>query len=256
MELLTKNEYAFRSIRDDIITGELPGGKKLTINDLANSYGVSHMPIRSALSRLEELGYVRTEAHVGTWVCEFELEGYFTNMLMRIDAEALAAHMVALQHSNNLIQQLRVQIEKMREAKAASDFELYGRLNRQFHTLINTSCNNQTLVAAIDRLVQRTNVSTNIFSWLPQTMEDSLREHELIVDAIEASNGPKCTAIITYQRCRSNLALLNYMRGNPAEEISVDLLRKSLLKENAHQHLDMFITLFSERHAVVKSRFD
>lgn len=246
MYVLTKNEYAFRSIRDDILSGKLPGGKKLTVNELASSYNVSPMPIRNALSRLEELGYVRSETHIGTWVCEFEILDYFTNMLMRINAESLATHMVALQHSNELVSRLSSYIDKMREARDASDYERYGMFNRQFHTLINESCNNQLLTDNINRLVDRTNVSVNFFSWLPNTTFESFHEHELIVNAIIASDGNRASTILSYQRCRSNLALLQYMKETPTEEISVDLLRKALLKDGAMDQIDLFIALFSD----------
>ena len=36
-------------LRNDIVSGELPFGSRLRIDDLTSRYGVSHMPVREAL---------------------------------------------------------------------------------------------------------------------------------------------------------------------------------------------------------------
>jgi DNA-binding GntR family transcriptional regulator len=45
-------------IRHSIVTGELPAGKSFSITNLAEQLGVSHIPVREALRRLETEGLV------------------------------------------------------------------------------------------------------------------------------------------------------------------------------------------------------
>ena len=65
MEIITKGEYAYRRLHDDILSGKIPGGSRLVVKDLVEEYQVSSMPIRNAITRLEELGFVHTSAHQG-----------------------------------------------------------------------------------------------------------------------------------------------------------------------------------------------
>ena len=48
-------------IREDIVSGQLPFGARVTIDELATRYGVSHMPIREALRELHGEGLVMME---------------------------------------------------------------------------------------------------------------------------------------------------------------------------------------------------
>lgn len=244
MQVFTKNEYAFLSIRDDILNGTLPGGTKLNINDLAERYNVSAMPIRNAIAKLEELGYIRTVPHIGSWVCEFDFDSYFTNMLLRADAEALAARAVALKHDEKLIADMHEFIAQMRAAKEAGNFEEYGKVNRKFHSLLCNACNIPPLIESIQSLVSRTHISVNIFSWLPTSSDDSLKEHELLYKSIVEGDACKSAACIAYQRCRSNLALLHYMKTTRPEDIAIDMLKTALAQEGMAEKLDYYIALF------------
>lgn len=56
-----------------IFTGELAGGSRLRVRDLADMVGTSVMPVRDALRRLEENGLVVTLPHKGARVREFTI---------------------------------------------------------------------------------------------------------------------------------------------------------------------------------------
>lgn len=56
MEIITKGEYAYRRLHDDILSGKIPGGSRLVVKDLVEEYQVSSMPIRNAITRLEGAG--------------------------------------------------------------------------------------------------------------------------------------------------------------------------------------------------------
>ena len=55
-------------LRNDIVSGALPFGSRLIIEDLATRYGVSHMPIREALRVLHGEGLVVIEPNRGAHV--------------------------------------------------------------------------------------------------------------------------------------------------------------------------------------------
>src|SRR4051812_9253529 len=53
-------EQVYSRLRDSILTGELQSGARLSPAGLAESFGVSTMPVREALRLLEEDGLIET----------------------------------------------------------------------------------------------------------------------------------------------------------------------------------------------------
>ena len=77
------------------VDGTLAPGSHLRLNELAEQFGLSMMPVREALRRLEHLGLVLVEPHRGAFVREMTLEDltatYETRFLLEGEAAYLAA---------------------------------------------------------------------------------------------------------------------------------------------------------------------
>ena len=67
---LTKEEYVYNTLRTAIMRCELAPGKKLVIDNLSTELGVSPIPIRGALQRLQAEGLVEITPHTGAVVSE------------------------------------------------------------------------------------------------------------------------------------------------------------------------------------------
>lgn len=247
MELLTKAEYAYRRLHDDILSGKLPGGSRLVVKDLVEEYEVSSLPIRNAIARLEELGLVHTSAHQGAWVSEMNLESYFTFMLLRTDAEALAAKLAATKREDSLIQELE-QIQRQMEAACdAGDYERYGRMNRKIHTLVCAASGNQTLVEQINILMNRTSLAVSMFHII--SCEASCREHRDWLNALRDKDALRSAAIIRYQRCRANLDLIYALQSGSLDLEENQLLKQAVAAEGGKECLEQFTAIFQEIEA-------
>src|SRR3954451_4963563 len=66
----TLAERAFNELRHHILAGDLLPGEHLRIRDLAESLGMSVMPVREALRQLEAIGLVEHRPHRGAIVTE------------------------------------------------------------------------------------------------------------------------------------------------------------------------------------------
>lgn len=226
MEILTKGEYAYRRLHDDILSGKIPAGSRLIVNDLVKEYQMSSMPIRNAITRLEELGFVHTVAHQGAWVTEMNLRNYFTFMLLRIEAEALAARFAAKNCDDALIRDLEDLYHKMEAARDAKDYETYGRTNRKSHNLVCQACQNSALLEYINILMSRTQLAVSFFNIVPESSRESCQEHYDWIQALRAHDVRRSMAIIRYQRCRANLELMDAItKGSPAIDANPFLKR-------------------------------
>ncbi len=66
----SKNEQVYDYLHERIIRCEIAPGSRLVVDHLARELGVSQIPIREAIFRLEADGFVRTQPHVGATVTE------------------------------------------------------------------------------------------------------------------------------------------------------------------------------------------
>src|SRR5258708_3790753 len=60
-ELVTKEEFVTRSLRELVISGKLAPGTRLRQQQLAADFRVSATPVREALHRLVSEGYLQSE---------------------------------------------------------------------------------------------------------------------------------------------------------------------------------------------------
>ena len=68
----TLPEQIYRVLREDILYQRIPCGSKLTLQSLRDRFGVSHTPIREALTRLIEDHLVSYYSNVGVSVISLD----------------------------------------------------------------------------------------------------------------------------------------------------------------------------------------
>lgn len=77
------NSDIYESIRRDIISLELHPGQRLRENELAERFGVSRTPVRSALQKLESDGLVYTVPKSGNFVTKINLHKIYNTIYIR-----------------------------------------------------------------------------------------------------------------------------------------------------------------------------
>ena len=63
----TISEQAYQLMRERILTGSLPAGAPVRQDAVAEELGVSKIPLREALSRLEQDGLLSSSPTAATW---------------------------------------------------------------------------------------------------------------------------------------------------------------------------------------------
>jgi len=67
----SREDFAYDSIKEAILSGELLPNQKISLSDLANKLGISIIPVNSAVGRLVAEGLVRQDPHHSPYVVEF-----------------------------------------------------------------------------------------------------------------------------------------------------------------------------------------
>ena len=65
-------DQVYERLRSDIVTLKLPLGRRLNVNELQDTLGVSCTPIREAINRLQQEGLITYENNVGARVLTLE----------------------------------------------------------------------------------------------------------------------------------------------------------------------------------------
>lgn len=79
----TAADRVYQGLRDDILALSCPPDSVLSRRDLAKSFGVSPMPVREALLRLEQEGFVAVTAQSSTKVTRINIAALHRAQLLR-----------------------------------------------------------------------------------------------------------------------------------------------------------------------------
>ena len=103
----TKSDYAYRQVRDRILSGELQPGAVIQQRDLASLIGISTTPLREALKRLKSEGLVELDAHRDARISPLRAEEARDLLELRKSLDPLAAGLAAQRRTNADIQAIR-----------------------------------------------------------------------------------------------------------------------------------------------------
>jgi DNA-binding GntR family transcriptional regulator len=158
------------ALREDILAGRLGPGERLVEEAIAKRYGVSRVPVREALNRLQSEGFVTIVRYRGAAVSETLIQDGRELLQIRRGLEVLAAQLAAENRGGAVAEEL---------AGVAEDHHHeHGSDGPSFHELVAAASGNRQLVemlAGVNRRVQ----------WgLGHNPEASTSDHRVLAIAI------------------------------------------------------------------------
>src|SRR3990172_9324733 len=132
----TKEEYAYDVLRTAILRCELKPGEKLVLDNLSEKLGVSPIPLRSALQRLQSEGLVEITPHTGAIVSDVSPNNIEQVSLLLERLETLSFEMLADKVTEQDLARLTANIDEMDHLLTARDLEHWSELNIEFHRTV------------------------------------------------------------------------------------------------------------------------
>lgn len=127
---LTATAFVEASLRTAILSGRLPGGTALRQEDLATAFGVSRMPIREALRKLEAQALIDFKPHKGAVVTTISASDAADVYAIRMALEPA----IFIRSIPNLMPDDFERAEDLIvEMDSEQDQGRMGELNRRFH---------------------------------------------------------------------------------------------------------------------------
>jgi DNA-binding GntR family transcriptional regulator len=181
-------------LRDRILSGELPGGAHIAQSALSEEMGISRIPIRDALQRLESDGLV-TGDDIGRYtVVPFTAEDADEIYAIRRKLEPFAVEVAAGKLTDGGLAALKALHAELNQAARDRDLKRYTDLNVQFHTAIYEASGMRRLVRIIRGLWRGVPQMTPIV--LEGRITRSQREHDEILKRLFERDGPGAAAAL------------------------------------------------------------
>jgi DNA-binding GntR family transcriptional regulator len=184
----------FNALRKAIIEGDLSDGEPLRQDEIARLFNTSRIPVREALTMLEQQGLVKTERYKGAVVAALSMQ----EASEIFDFRALLEAEVVRQAVPNMTAEVLKQAEDYLERFArATDPMEYGDLNRGFHAALYGASNRPYHLKVIENSMDRIDRYLRAQLILSDGMSRADQEHRQILDACrsgEAETAARLTA--------------------------------------------------------------
>ena len=172
-------------LRNDIVSGELPFGSRLRIDDLASRYGVSHMPVREALRVLHGEGLVVIEPNRGARVLTVHRDFIEDLFDVRTALETMLVRRAAERRTADHLDKLREAEMQLEAAVTAGDYASVPDANRNFHTIINDAAGNPGALMLVDRHWLVLSALLRRYGYGDERFQRVVDDHQHIIRAIE-----------------------------------------------------------------------
>ncbi len=178
---------AYHLVLEAIDQGEFRPGDRLVESELAERFGVSRTPIREALQRLETQSVVARDGR-SLVVSSLDHDQLGELYVVRAELEGLAARLAAQHAAPEEICVLWEMIRKDRDLVRRPD--LLARANKRFHRQIHLASHNRYLIQQLEMVHRSMALVANTSLSAEGRGAEALTEHEAVVRAVEARDGP------------------------------------------------------------------
>lgn len=183
-----KADLVYEHLREQIINGTYGPGRRMTLADLSAELGLSHMPVREALLRLEREGLLESEPHKGMRVARLSLQDAQELFEIRRELEGLSAYRAAKSGDPDLVEDLRSINKDFAAAFRRKDFTAMGSANWLLHRRLLQAAGSAQLTRILEDHWASSARYRSGYQLIPGRAKHTITEHNEIIEAIAAGD--------------------------------------------------------------------
>ena len=185
---LSETDAVVDRLRGDILDGVFAPGERLVELELAERYRCGRSAVRSALVHLQSEGLVDRHVNRGAVVHRILVSEAIQITEARMVLEGLIARLAARNATPDQTAGLGEIIDEMRDATARADAASYSDCNRRLHAMLR-DISGHTIASELVVNLRRRGVQNQFrLAVMPGRSQESLTQHEAIVDAVAAGD--------------------------------------------------------------------
>lgn len=208
-ELPSPADLIFDSLKTAIVDGELHEGETLRQDRIAAMFGVSRIPVREALARLEEQGLVTTQRHKGAVVASLSLAEISELFEFRALLEAEVIRLSIRNISDEALAEAASYAKRFGEEP---DSGQWPQLNRLFHTALYKSCDRPYHLQVVSKSIDKVARYLRAQLVLTDGIARARREHDGILQAALARDADRAAELTRAHILGASQSLQRFLR--------------------------------------------
>lgn len=198
-------------LRDRILAGAFSPDRPLRIDALALHFGVSHMPVREALRRLETEGLVSLTPRRGARVIDVTPRFVADLLDVRTLVESFMTRRAVERITPEALRALEAIESRYEGAAARSDVADALHANRDFHRAINRIADNHDGALILDRHWRLIGALWRVYGYEPDRFAGVIADHRQMLTAFAARDVDGAGALAAAHSTRAKQTLLHRM---------------------------------------------
>lgn len=178
------SEKAYELIKSDITACVFDPGQFIAQAELAEKYAVGTTPVREALRRLAQEGFVRAVPRMGYIVSQITAQDIHEIFELRLVLESAAARLAAVRALDSILEQIAKSAAYTYTFKDRQSYTSFLRHNAEFHVSIAASTGNQRLALAVGKLMDELTRVFHLGLDLRDSADEIRRDHQALLDAL------------------------------------------------------------------------
>jgi len=195
-QAVSQSSEAYRSIKEKIITLELPPASLIDEAKLIADLGLGRTPIREALQRLALENLVVILPRRGTIVADLNMSDLQKIFEIRIELEICAVRLAARRATAAQIDAMEALFHDADRLLGDGDNYQLIQLDHQAHRLVAEAAHNEFLEDMLDHLYNHVLRLWYVSLQRVQRMREAIEEHREIVAAIRASDAERAALVM------------------------------------------------------------
>jgi DNA-binding GntR family transcriptional regulator len=178
-------ERAYAEIKRRILRGDFPPSTFLSERHLAGELAMSKTPVRAALERLEQEGFVTISPQQGIIIRDLSVHDIADLYEVRAALEGYVVRTVAGRLTPAQVGRLQTNLEAQEANCGTYDVRHAVALDTEFHNLFGEFLGNREILRVMGQLREKVHrVIAQVFTLNPARMANSYQEHRAIADAV------------------------------------------------------------------------
>ena len=197
---ITITDQVMMHLRTQILTGEIAPGSRIDQGEIARQFGVSLVPVREALARLQSSGLVHIIPHRGVFVETVSWDELIDVYYMREVLEEQAAQVAVKYINDEDLRQLEHFIEQIALDITNHDVENFLQHTRDFHFVIYEASRRRNLIRIIKQLWDQSDRYRRMqMNLQPTRMQESQFENNAMLAACRKRDGTSLALMVRYR---------------------------------------------------------
>jgi DNA-binding GntR family transcriptional regulator len=177
-------ERTYQTLRSAIVEGQLAPGVRIYETTLAKRLGVSRNPVREAIRRLQQDGFIEVRPRNGIYVAEYGVDEVRDLYQIRAALEGTAASLAAQRMTDEELAGLDAVLERMERATARHAKHATVRESDSFHQTIHQGARSPRLVAILHQLYGQIAHFRKITLAIPGRADQASEGHHHLVEVL------------------------------------------------------------------------